>query len=1031
MKFTDIFVRRPVLAIVVNLVILIAGLQSINSLSVRQYPRSDIAIVRVTTVYVGANADLVRGFITTPLERVIASADGIDYMESSSAQGLSTITVHLRLNYDTNAALTQIQAKVAQVRNDLPPEAEAPEIELETADNQFAAMYLGFSSPDLDANQITDYLTRVVQPKLSAVSGVQRAEILGARVFAMRIWLEPDKMAALGISPSDVRAALAQNNYLSALGKTKGSMVSVNLVANTDLETPREFRELVVKEANGVVVRLGEIADVVLGAESYEQDVRFNGESATFMGIWVLPTANSLEVIGEVRDALPEIQAQLPVGMKAGIPYDTTEYIESAIDEVLKTLTETLLIVVVVIFLFMGSVRSVLIPVVAIPISLVGAVFLMLIAGFTINLLTLLAIVLSVGLVVDDAIVMVENVERHVHAGKPPFQAAIDAARELVGPIVAMTITLAAVYAPVGIQRGLTGSLFREFAFTLAGAVIVSGVVALTLSPMMGSRLLRRGDTERGFAGWINRRFDGLRHRYARLLSRTLDYRPVVLVLWGIVVALAVPFYMFSQRELAPMEDQGFFFGYVQASANATLDQTKLFTKQVGEVYRSFPETKATFEITFPTGGFGGLVTKPWSERARTVDELILDAAGRLSQIPGIRVIPQAPAPLPGGGDFPVDLVIASTIEPQELVDLANQLVGKAFESGLFLFADADVKFDQPQTEVVFDRDKVRSFGVDLSQTGADLATLVGGDYVNRFSIQGRSYKVIPQVKRAERLTPEQLEDVYVTGPDGRLVPLSTFASLRSTTEPRELKRFQQLNAVRVQGVIPPGVTLDQALGFLEAEAERLLPPGVEIDYAGESRQLRSEGSRFLGTFLLSAVLIYLVLAAQFESFRDPFIILAGSVPLAISGALLFSFLGFTTLNIYSQVGLITLVGLVSKNGILIVEFANHLQEEGREKLAAIVEAAGTRLRPILMTTAATVVGHFPLVIASGPGAGARNSIGIMLVTGMIIGTVFTLFIVPSIYMLVARSRAAAVPAAIDPASRPVRAVREAEEALI
>jgi multidrug efflux pump len=1005
MKFTDLFVRRPVLAIVVNLIILIAGLQSIRSLSVRQYPRSDIAVIRVNTVYIGADADLVRGFITTPLERVIASADGIDYIESASAQGLSTITVHLKLNYDTNAALTQIQAKVAQVRNDLPPEAEAPEMELETADNQFAAMYLGFSSPDLDRNQITDYLTRVVQPKLSAISGVQRAEILGARVFAMRIWLDPEKMAALAISPSDVRAALARNNYLAALGKTKGSMVSVNLVANTDLKTPDEFRRLVVKEANGAVVRLGDIAEVVLGAESYEEDVRFNGESATFMGIWVLPTANSLEVIGSLRDSLPAIQAQLPVGMKVGIPYDTTEYIESAIEEVLKTLTETLLIVVVVIFLFMGSLRSVLIPVVAIPISLVGAVFLMLVFGFTINLLTLLAIVLSVGLVVDDAIVMVENVERHVHEGKTPLRAAIEGARELVGPIIAMTITLAAVYAPVGIQGGLTGSLFREFAFTLAGAVIVSGVVALTLSPMMGSKLLRAGDTERGFAGWINRRFDSLRSGYGRLLSRTLQYRPVTLVLWAIVVLLTVPFYLFSMRELAPMEDQGFFFGYVQASANSTLDQTKLFTEKVGEVYRSFPETRATFEITFPSGGFGGLVTKPWSERTRTTGEVLMEAAGKLAEIPGVRVIPQAPAPLPGGGDFPVDLVIASTVEPQELVEVANQLVGKAFQSGLFLFADVDVKFDQPQAEVVFDRDKVRSLGVDLSQAGSDLATLMGGDYVNRFSIQGRSYKVIPQVKRAERLTPEQLEDVYVTGPDGKLVPLSTFATLRNTTEPRQLKRFQQLNAVRVQGVIPPGVTLDQALGFLESEAQALLPPDVTLDYAGESRQLRSEGSRFLGTFLLSGILIYLVLAGQFESFRDPFIILAGSVPLAISGALLFSFLGFTTLNIYSQVGLITLVGLVSKNGILIVEFANHLQEAGREKLAAVIEAAGTRLRPILMTTAATVVGHFPLVIASGPGAGARNSIGIMLVSGMIIGTLFTLFIVPSIYMLVARSR--------------------------
>jgi multidrug efflux pump len=1011
MRFTDIFVRRPVLASVVSLVILIAGLQSIRSLSVRQYPRSDIAIIRVSTVYTGANADLVRGFITTPLERVIASADGIDYMESASAQGLSTITVHLKLNYDTNAALTQVQAKVAQVRNDLPPEAEAPIIELETADTQFAAMYLGFSSPDLDQNQITDYLTRVVQPKLSAISGVQRADILGDRTFAMRIWLKPEKMAALGIAPSAVRDALARNNYLSALGRTKGSMVSVNLVANTDLRTPEEFRQLVVKEENGVVVRLGEIADVVLGAENYEEDVRFNGETATFMGVWVLPTANSLEVIRNVRGALPEIQAQLPAGMKLGVPYDSTEYIQDAIDEVLSTLTETLLIVILVIFLFLGSMRSVLIPVVAIPISLVGAVFLMLLAGFTINLLTLLAIVLSVGLVVDDAIVMVENVERHLHLGKSAIEAALHAARELVGPIIAMTITLAAVYAPVGIQGGLTGALFREFAFTLAGAVVVSGVVALTLSPMMGAKLLRAGDTERGFAGMVNRHFEAVRRFYTRVLAGTLQYRPVVLVLWLIVTALMVPFYLFSQRELAPAEDQGVVFGVIQASPNSTLDQTKLFTQQVYDVYRAFPESESIFQITSPTGGFGGMVTKPWSERSKTAQQLLVESTTPLSQIPGIRVIPLTPPPLPGGGDFPVDFVIASAVEPEQLEGYANQLVQKAFASGMFIFADSDLKFDQPQAEVVFDRDKLRSQGVSLGQAGQDLSTMLSGDYVNRFSIDGRSYKVIPQVKRAERLTPDQLSQIYVTGSANQLVPLSTFAGLRTTAEPRDLRKFQQLNAVRIQGVIPPNVPLDQALTFLETEARRILPPqGFTLDYAGESRQLRVEGGKFLATFALSGILIYLVLAAQFESFRDPFIILAGSVPLAISGALLFSFMGLTTLNIYSQVGLITLVGLVSKNGILIVEFANHLQQTGREKLEAILEASGTRLRPILMTTAATVVGHFPLVLATGPGAGARNSIGIMLVSGMIVGTAFTLLVVPSIYMLVARKREAVAP---------------------
>jgi multidrug efflux pump len=1009
MKLTDLFIRRPVLAIVVNLVILIAGLQSVRALSVRQYPRSDVAVVRVTTAYVGANADLVRGFITSPLERVVSSADGIDYLESSSAQGLSAITVHLKLNYDTNAALTQIQAKVAQVRNDLPPEAQAPVIELQTADTQFAAMYLGFSSSNLDQNQITDYLTRVVQPKLSAVSGVQRADILGDRTFAMRVWLKPDRMASLGISPSQARDALARNNYLSALGRTKGSMVSVNLVANTALQTADEFRQLVVKEENGVVVRLGEIADVVLGAENYDSDVRFNGQNSTFMGIWVLPTANSLEVVARVRTAMKDIQAQLPVGMKAGVPYDSTEYIQNAIEEVFRTLTETLLIVIAVIFLFLGSVRSALIPALAIPISLVGAAFLMLTAGFTINLLTLLAIVLSVGLVVDDAIVIVENVERHLRLGQRPIDAAIAAARELVGPIIAMTITLAAVYAPIGLQAGLTGALFREFAFTLAGAVVVSGVVALTLSPMMGSRLLRAGDTDRGFAGWVNRRFDAVRRVYSSLLTRTLVYRPVVLVLWAIVTALIVPFYMFAQKELAPQEDQNVVFGIIQAAPNATLDQTKLFASQVYDVYHAFPEAQSIFQITTPSGGFGGMVTTPWNRRAKSITQLQVEAAAGFSQIAGVRVISLIPPALPGGGDFPVDFVVASTAEPKRLLEVANQLVDKAMSSGLFMFADTDLKFDQPQVEVVFDRDKLRSQGVDLAQVGRDLSTLLSGDFVNRFSVQGRSYKVIPQIRRADRLTPDQLSDIYVTGAGSKLVPLSTFAALKTTTEPRELKRFQQLNAVRIQGVIPPPVSLDTALRLLEDEARRILPPGqgFTVDYAGESRQLRVEGSSFLGTFLLSAILIYLVLAAQFESFRDPFIILAGSVPLALSGSLMFAFLGLTTLNIYSQIGLITLVGLVSKNGILIVEFANKLQEQGHDKLAAVVEAATTRLRPILMTTAATVMGHLPLVFAHGPGAGARNSIGMMLVTGMIIGSAFTLFVVPSIYVLVARKHSA------------------------
>jgi multidrug efflux pump len=1010
MKLTDLFVRRPVLALVVNLVILIAGLQSIHTFAVRQYPRSDIAVVKITTAYVGANADLVRGFITTPLERVISSADGIDYIESSSAQGVSTITVHLKLNYDINAALTQIQAKVAQVRNDLPPEAEAPVIDTELADNQIAAMYIGFASDTMNASQISDYLLRVVQPKISAINGVQKADILGNRAFAMRIWLKPDRMAALNISPSSVRDALTKNNYLSALGRTKGTMVATNLVANTDLRTPEEFRALVVKQSGDTIIHLGDIADVELGAENYDDAVRFDGQTATFMGVWVLPTANALDVIREVRNALPGIKAALPAGLRADVAYDSTIYIESAIHDVIKTLTETLGIVILVIFLFLGSVRAVFIPVIAIPISLVGACFLMAMAGFTLNLLTLLAIVLSVGLVVDDAIVVVENIERHLHEGQDPFHAALYGARELVGPVIAMTITLVAVYTPVAIQGGLTGALFREFAFTLAGAVVISGIVALTLSPMLGSKLLRAGDTERGFAGFVNRRFDAIRRGYTGLLARVLNYRAAIFLAWAVLFLLTIPLYIFSRQDLAPPEDQGVVFGIVQSPANSTLEQTTLFADKVYDVFHSFPEGNSIFEIINPAMGFSGMVLKPWAERKRTASQVQFAAAQEFSKVPGVRIIPITPSPLPGGEQYDVDFVIGSIAEPQVLLEIANKVVASAFKSGLFQFADSDLKYDQPQAEIVFDRDKVRSQGIDLSQVGEDLSTMLGGNWVNRFSNSGRSYKVIPQIKRVDRLNTDQLANIYVTGPKGKLVPLSTFATIKTTAEPRELKRFQQMNAVRIQGVLVPGVPLDSALKVLEDEVKQNLPPGFSIDYAGKARQLRVEGSKFLPLLLLSFVLIYLVLAAQFESFRDPFIILFGSVPLALCGSLLFTFFGFTSLNIYSEVGLITLVGLVAKNGILIVQFANHLQETGLEKLHAVIEASATRLRPILMTTAATVVGHFPLVIASGPGAGARNSIGIVLCTGMIIGTAFTLFAVPAIYMLIARKRERATP---------------------
>ena len=1010
MKLTDLFIRRPVLAVVVNLVILLAGYQSIRSLNVRQYPRSDLSVVSVKTIYVGANADLVRGFLTTPLEQVIASAEGIDYMESTSAQGLSDIEVHLKLNYDTNAALTQIQAKIAQVRNDLPPEAEAPTVDVKTTDDQVASMYLSFYSNDLESNQITDYLTRVVQPKLASVTGVQRAEILGARTFAMRIWLQPDKMASLNVSPTDVRNALAGNNYLSALGSTKGSMISVNLVANTDLNNAQEFENLVVRQNGNTIIRLKDVANVVLGAEDYSTDVRFDGSTATFMGIFVLPTANTLDVIHAVRNVIPDIRKGLPAGMSVGVPYDSTKYIEDAISEVVHTLTETLGIVVVVIFLFLGNFRSVLIPVLAIPISLIGTAFLMILFGFTLNLLTLLAIVLSVGLVVDDAIVVVENVERHMEEGESPFWAAIHGARELVGPIIAMTITLIAVYVPIGIQGGLTGALFREFAFTLAGAVTVSGVVALTLSPMLGSKLLKPGAAHRGFAGWINRRFDTIRRTYTNLLIGTLEFRVITLTVAGIAFVLIPLFYYLSTKELAPKEDQGVIFGAVQAAPNSTLDQTTLYTRKFLDLFNSIPEKDHTFQLTFPAGdaaGFSGMVMKPFSQRKRSTTDLLPIVTAGAAQVPGVGAAIFTPQPLPGGSNFDIEFVIASTGDPRELLGFAQQLQKNLIASGTSPFSLLDLKYDQPQAKVVFDRDKVASLGLNLGQVGADLSTMLGGNYVNRFSISGRSYKVIPQVTRQERLNADQLEGFYVSGPKGELVPVSTFAHVETTAEPRSYSRFQQLNSVKIQGIVTPkpGNTLDTCLTVLEQEAAKILPKGYATDYGGASRQLRVEGSKFLPLLLLSLVLIFLVLAAQFESFSDPLIILLGSVPLALTGALAFTFMGMTTLNIYANVGLVTLVGLVSKNGILIVEFANTLQERGYDKFQAIVEGAATRLRPILMTTAATVAGHTPLIFASGPGAGARNSIGWVIVMGMIIGTAFTLFVVPSFYMLLARNR--------------------------
>ncbi len=1080
-SFTDLFIRKPVIALVVNIVILVVGIVSYFSLNVRQYPRSDSAVVKVTTIYFGASAETVRGYITTQLERVIASADGIDYIESESRAGMSTISVYLRLNYDTNAALAQIGSKIDQVRSELPPESEAPSISVESSDSQFASMYLSFYSDQLESNQVTDYLNRVVQPQLASLQGVQRADVLGGRIFAMRIWLKPDELAARGLSPSEVRQALASNNALAAVGATKGTMMTVSLVADTDLKSAEEFARLVVAERNGAIIRLSDVAEVALGAESYDEEVRFGGERATFMGIWVLPTESTLEVIKRVRDALPGIEGSLPSGLKMKVGYDSTEYINDALKEIVKTLVETLMIVALVIFLFLGSFRSVAIPLVSMPLSLIGAIFIMLLLGFTINLLTLLAIVLAVGIVVDDAIVIVENVERHVREGKSPFDAAVLGARELVGPVISMTITLAAVYAPIGFQGGLTGALFREFAFTLAGAVTVSGFVALTLSPMMSARLLKDREHEnQGLSGITNRLFDRLRDGYDHVVGVMLAPREnrsiawgvipmglvvsVIFILAGSVVMMAIhgtgvlkdaigpiagvglalgvlsivlsitfdllfgrrfkmvhyvmttgvllalllmPFFQFAQKELAPKEDQGFVMTYLIPSPTSTIEHNVLYADELQKLYRSVPEYDNSFQLTTPNFGFGGLITKPWSERKRTTIQIEQSLHAEAARITGMNVVMNTPDALPSGGQYPIEFVVRSTADHKQMMEIANQLALYANteantpgQTPVFYFADTDLKFDLPQYEIEIDKDKVASMGLSLTDVARDLGSMLGGGYVNRFVSDGRSYRVIPQVERSQRLTAGQILDYHVRGPNGQLIPLSTIATLRETVQPRTLNRFQQLNSVKIVGV---GPSPDQALKKLEAKAAEILPPDYSIDYAGQSRQLRHEGNALVLSGVLALVLIFLVLAAQFNSFRDPFIILLGSVPLALVGAALPIFLWKTSLNIYSQIGMITLVGLVAKNGILIVEFANSLQEKGVAKLEATRRAAATRLRPVLMTSAATVFGHLMLIFVTGPGAAARNSIGWVLVVGMTVGSFFTLFIVPAFYALIAR----------------------------
>ncbi len=1011
-RYTDIFIERPVLATVVSLLILVLGLRSLGLLRVREFPETQNAVVTVSTVYTGADPALVSGFISTPLENSIAQADGIDYLSSSSTQGASTIQAYLRLNYDSNKALTEINTKVNAVLNQLPRASQLPVISVSVGET-IDSMYIGFYSNSLPTNKITDYLIRVVQPKLQTVSGVQTAEILGGRQFAMRAWLDPEKMASYGITGNDVSNALAANDFISAIGRTKGQMVTVNLTADTGLHSVEEFRDLVVKSQNGAIIRLSDIAHVSLGAEDYDTAVAFDGRRAVYIGIQVTPTANLLTVVANVRKAFPAIAQQLPQGLNGRIVYDATKYVDSSIHDVIATLVEALLIVTVVIFLFLASVRSVIIPVVAIPLSLVGTFFIMLALGYTINLLTLLALVLAIGLVVDDAIIVVENVHRHMEEGIPSTKAAILGARELAGPIVAMTVVLVAVYVPIGFMGGLTGALFTEFAFSLAGAVTVSAVIALTLSPMMCSRFLKSGDKDsrHRFTAFVDRQFDRLRRGYEHLLRGAIDSLPVVVVFALIVLGSIYFLYSTSKSELAPQEDQGVIIASITGAPNATLQQTQLSTRQVYEIFAGYDQTDHVFQLDGNSGlnsGIAGMVLTPWDERELTAMQLKPEVQQQLNQIAGVRAVAFQRPPLPGGGrGLPVQFVIGTTESFDQLNQVAQSLMDKARASGMFAYLDNDLKIDKPQISVAIDRNMAAQLGLTMSDVGSALGSMLGGNYVNYFTLSGRSYKVIPQVMQRYRLNADQIKHYYITTAAGMRIPVSTIVTLKTSVVPESLNHFQQLNSATISAVTVPGVTLGEALGKLQELSRQVLPQGYSIDYSGQSRQYVKESSQLIVTFIFALIIIFLSLAALFESFRDPLIILV-SVPMSICGAMMFISLGVggASLNIYTQVGLVTLIGLISKHGILIVQFANDLQRDGKPKREAVESAAAIRLRPILMTTAAMVLGALPLVLATGAGAVGRFNMGLVIMTGLSIGTLFTLFVVPAMYMLLAEDHA-------------------------
>jgi multidrug efflux pump len=1011
MKFTDIFIHRPVLATVVSLLILLIGLRSLGLLEVRQFPLIKNTVITVTTAYPGASSELVKGFVTTPLQQAMAEANGIDYISSTSAQGLSTIEAQMRLNYDPNAAIAEIQAKVASKRGELPGDVEDPVIESTTGDRT-ALMYLAFFSDTIPRPQISDYVLRVVQPQLQALPGVAKARLFASQ-YAMRIWLDPQRMAALGVTGEDVVNVLRENNYQAGIGATKDKYVTINLTATTDVNAPENFRKLVVRSQNGSLVRLQDIGKTELGADNYDFTTWYKGIPSVFIGIEQAPGANPISVADRVNDLIPRISANLPKGLEVKVPYDASQFIKSSIKEVYKTIIEAVLIVLVVIYLTLGSARAAIIPFVAVPLSMIGAAFVMYVLGYSLNVLTLLSMVLAIGLVVDDAIIVVENVHRHIEEGESRMQAALKGARELAIPIIAMTTTLLAVYAPIGFMGGLTGALFIEFAFTLTGAVLISGVVALTLSPMLSSRVLREHGKEGRFEQKVEQAFSWLSRTYQQTLKKTLN-RTTVMIFLGVVILFS-NFLMFmnSKNELAPDEDQSILFFSSTGPRTATLDYLEAYGQQIQSIFETFPEYNESFYILGRTPGqiFGGFKMVPVEERERSQSDLKGPLFGMLGQVAGFRsfVFPRPSIPTPTRG-APFQFVLTTDRSYEQLVEVADHLLGKAMSSGNFMFLEKSIDIDRPTISVEIDRDRAGDLGISMASIGRNLGTLLGGGYVNRFSMEGRSYKVIPLVAREYRRDADMLKDYYVRSSSGDMVPLANIVTLKQSVEPTDRTQFQQLNSLVIQGVTSPNVALGDALEYITNIAQQSLPKGYGYDYLGDSRQYAKESGALTITMLMSLLVIYLVLAAQFESWRDPAIILV-SVPLATAGALIFIMFDVhaLSLNIYTKVGLITLIGVVAKNGILIVEFANKLQiNEGLSKRDAVEKAATIRLRPIFMTTVALIVAMVPLLIATGAGAVSRFHIGLTIAAGLGIGTFFTLFILPAFYILLARDHSKA-----------------------